>query len=139
MNLQEFLNKNNISNLKKEVTISKRLANPETGELFKFKIRALTQKEFEEARNAATTMPRNRKERVQVNNAVYYSKIIIAGCVEPNFKSAESISAVGVVTPEDYLNSVLLPGEINDLATAILDLSGFENDMDELIEEAKNL
>ena len=138
MNLQEFLNKNNVAGIEKTVTISKRLTDPDTGELFKFKIRALSSKEHEHARNMATRMPKNKNERVQVDNTIYCSQIILAGCIEPNFKDAQSIAELNCVSPEEYINRVLLPGEINDLSNEIDRLSGFGEDMSELVEEAKN-
>lgn len=138
MNLQEFLNKNNVAGIEKSVSISKRLTDPDTGELFKFKIRALSSKEHENARNMATRMPKRKNESVQVDNTIYYSQIILAGCIEPNFKDAQSIAALNCVSPEEYINRVLLPGEIVDLSNAIVRLSGFDEDMSDLVEEAKN-
>lgn len=138
MNLQEFLNRNKVDGIQGEVAISKRLANPETGELYKFKIRALTEKEYENARNEATTLPKKKKDRVKFDNALFNEKIIISACLYPNFKDAESIKEAGCIAPEDYLHKVLLPGEISDLSNAITKLSGFDEDMEELIEDAKN-
>ena len=138
MNLQEFLNKSNVAGIEKSVTISKRLTDPDTGELFKFKIRALSSKEYENARNMATRMPKRKNESVQVDNVIYYTQLILAGCIEPNFKDAQSIAELNCVSPEEYINRVLLPGEIIDLSTAIVRLSGFDEDMSALVEEAKN-
>lgn len=138
MNLQEFLNKNKVDGIQDEVAISKRLANPETGELYKFKIRALTEKEYEGARSAATTLPKKRKERTKFDTSAFNEKIIIAACIYPNFKDAESIKEAGCIAPEEYLHKVLLPGEVSDLANSITKLSGFDVDMEDLIEDAKN-
>lgn len=138
MNLQEFLNKNKVDGIQDEVAISKRLTNPETGELYKFKIRALTEKEYESARNEATTLPKKKKDRVKFDNALFNEKVIISACIYPNFKDAESIREAGCIAPEEYLHKVLLPGEISDLSNAITKLSGFDEDMEDLIDEAKN-
>lgn len=137
MRLQEFLN-STLANLEEEVAISKRLVDPETKELYKFKIRTLTDREYEDARTQATTLPKKKKDNVKFNNSLFNEKVILAGTIYPNFKDAESIKAVGCMTPEDYLHKVLLPGEISDLANAITKLSGFDNDMEDLIENAKN-
>lgn len=138
MNLQEFLNGNDVSNIQDEVVISNRLKNPETGELYKFKIRALTEKEYEAARSEAMTLPKKKKDRVKFDNSLFNEKVIIAGTIYPNFKDADSINKLGCLTPEQYLHKVLLPGEISDLSGAITKLSGFDTDAEELIEEAKN-
>lgn len=138
MNLQEFLNQNKVDGLQDEVVISKRLSNPETGELYKFTIRALTEKEYEGARSEATTLPRKRKDKTKFDSAIFNEKIIITACVYPNFKDADSIKAAGCIAPEEYLHKVLLPGEISDLSNAITKLSGFDEDMEDLIEVTKN-
>ncbi len=138
MKLQEFLNTSNVREIKDKVAISQRLKDPDSGELYKFEIRALTEKEYEVARSEATTLPRKKKESARFNNAIFNEKVILAGCIYPNFKDAESIKAATCISPEDYLHKVLLPGEISDLAEAITKLSGFDVGMEELVEEAKN-
>lgn len=138
MNLQEFLNKTNVTSIEEEVAISQRLKNPETGELFKFKIRPLTDKEWESARSEATTLPKKAKERSKFNNSYFNDRVVLAATIYPNFKDAESIQSLGCISPEQYLHKVLLPGEIAELSTRIVQLSGFTEDIDELIEESKN-
>ncbi len=138
MNLQEFLNKNNTADIKEEVVISNRLKNPETGELYKFQIRALTDREWENARNEAMTLPRKSKERGKFNQSLFNERVVISATLYPNFKDAESIQAVGCTTPEQYLHKVLLPGEIAELSAKISEISGFTEDLEELTEEAKN-
>lgn len=138
MNLQEYLNQNNVVGLKRKVAISKRLVNPDTGELYEFEIRALSPKEHENARKMATTMPKRKSERVQFDNTIFYDQVILAGCIEPNFKDANSIAELNCVSPEDYLHKVLLPGEIVNLSDEIVKFSGFDEDVEELVEEAKN-
>ena len=63
--------------------------------------------------------------------------LVILGTVDPNFEDAVSVKELGLVTPEDYVKAVLLPGEIEALGESILNLSGFK-DMEELRQEAKN-
>lgn len=138
MNLQEFLNKNSTIDIKCEVAISNRLKNPETGELYKFQIRALTDREWENARSEATTLPKKSKERSKFNQSLFNEKVVISATVYPNFKDSESISATGCITPEQYLHKVLLPGEIAELAVKISEISGFTEDLDDLTDEAKN-
>ena len=58
--------------------------------------------------------------------------------IEPNFKDADSIKKAGCQSPEQFLYKSLLAGEIAELAQQISALSGFDADMEEMVEEAKN-
>jgi len=59
-------------------------------------------------------------------------------CIEPNFNDMQSIEKAGVRTPGEFINKVLKAGEIIDLSNAITEISGFDQDTDEIVEEAKN-
>lgn len=134
MNLQEFLNSNPVDGLVEEVAVSERFKD-EKG-IIKFKVKALTNNQFEEIRKKCMTMKKAGK--VEFNTGKFNNSIVIANTIEPNFKDAESIKKLGCTTPEQYLNKVLLAGEIVELSQQIQKISGFNQDMDELVEEAKN-
>lgn len=134
--LQEFLNANPVDNLTAEVVVSDRFKDSE-GNILKFKIRAMSGDEFEECRKKSMTITGGKRRNVELNLGKLNAAIVISCTLEPNFKDAESIQKLGCATPEQYLNRVLLPGEIVELSSQIQQLSGFK-DMDELIEEAKN-
>ncbi len=137
MEFIDFIKDNNVNNMQEEVTVSQRLKDSETGKLFKFKIRALTNDEWETYRSQATDM-KAKKGKVRFNQALFNESVVIACTVEPNFKNAEDISSIGGYSAKDYLNKALLPGEVNALAAKIIELSGFDDDPEEIIEEAKN-
>lgn len=133
--LQDFLNENLVNGLTDEVVISPRFKDKE-GKLLKFKIKALSSPEFESIRKRCMTI--GKKGKVDFNTQQFNNSIVIEHTIEPNFKDAESLAKVGAINPEDYLNKVLLSGEIATLAEEIQKLSGFNVDMDSLVEEAKN-
>lgn len=136
--LQEFLNNNPVDNLTAEVVVSERFRD-KNGNILKFKIKAMTNEEFEEIRKAAMRVSFSKGKRsLDFDVRRFNELIVINNTVDPNFKDAESIKKLGCVTPEQYLNKVLLAGEIAELAQQIQKLSGFGKDMDELVEEAKN-
>lgn len=135
MSLQDFLNANPIDGLTEEVTVSKRFKDAE-GNLLKFKIKAMTGPEFEEVRRRSTTI--QKKGKVEFNAQLFNTISVINNTLVPDFKDAESINKLGCTTPEQYVNKVLLPGEIATLAEHIQRLSGFDVGMEELVEEAKN-
>lgn len=133
--LQDFLNANTIDNLTAEVPVSERFKD-ENGNIMKFKIKALTDNEYENARKASTKI--GRKGKVDFDSKLFYRTVVINNTIEPNFKDAESIKKVGCITPEQYVSKVLLAGELITLGQEISKLSGFDSDMDELVEEVKN-
>ncbi|MNB80547.1 Phage XkdN-like protein [compost metagenome] len=135
MNLQDFLNTHLVDELTDEVAISPRFVDS-NGKPLLFKIKAMTGQEFDEIRKACTTLKKGRK--VEFDSQRFNLKVIINHTAEPNFKDAASIKQVGVTTPEEYVQRVLLAGEIATLAQKISELSGFDVDMSDLVEEAKN-
>lgn len=133
--LQEFLNKNRVDGITAEVIVSKRLQD-ENGDYFKFKIKAMTEKDLQDARIKATK--RNKSSQEEVNEITLNHSIVINNTLDPCFKDAKSIDELNAGTPENYLSKILLPGEISTLSSKIFKLSGFDRSFEELAEEAKN-
>ncbi len=129
-NLLQFLIENPIDELIAEVIISQRLAG------FKFKIKAMSGEEFSEYQKLAMKIGGSKK--VEFNTKIFNEQIIINHTIEPNFKDAESIKQAGCQTPEQFLYKSLLAGEISELSQQISELSGFDKDINEAVEEAKN-
>lgn len=135
MSLQDFLNAHPVDDLTDEVAIAPRFKDSE-GNVLKFKIKAMTDSEFGDLRKACTTHRKGGK--VEFNAQKFNLQLVIRNTLDPNFKDAASLKAVGVGNSEDYVQKVLLAGEIQTLAQKISGLSGFDVDMNDLVEEAKN-
>lgn len=135
MNLQEFLNKNSVEGLKKEVNLGERFKD-ESGEPLYFVIKAMSQRDYADLRQRVTTF--NNDGRPTVNAAMLNMLCVIENTVTPNFKNMESLEALGCKTPEQYINKVLLPGEIDRLTGEIIALSGFGTGIKGLVGEVKN-
>jgi hypothetical protein len=133
--LQEFLNSHPVDNLIEEVIVSPRFKDSE-GNVLKFKIKAMTNQKFDELRKRYTRVGKGRK--VEFDAQGFNNAVVIEHTLDPDFKDAASIEKVGCATPEQYLNKVLLAGEIAKLVEEIQKISGFDVDMDVLVEEAKN-
>ncbi|MNW41167.1 Phage XkdN-like protein [compost metagenome] len=135
MSLQDFLNANPVDNLTEEVVVSPRFKDAD-GNWFKFTIKAMTNAEFDEIRKVATQMKKGRK--VEFDAQKFNLQMVINHTVNPNFKHAESIQNMGCTTPEQYVQRVLLAGEVTTLSSKIQELSGFDIEIPELVDEAKN-
>lgn len=132
--LQEFLKAHVIKDLTAEVKVSDRFKD-EQGNILTFTIKAMTNPQWESYRREAMTI--NKQGTITINMDRLNKLIVINHTVDPNFKDAASIQALGCQTPEEYVDLVLLPGELAQLSQEIQRLSGFKP-MDELVEEAKN-
>lgn len=128
--LLDFLVENPINDITEEIVVSQRLSK------FRFTIKGMTGPEFTEYQTAATAIGRHKK--VQFNSKLFNELVVINHTVEPNFRDAEAIKKAKCTTPEQFLYKSLLAGEIQELADRISSLSGFDKDLDETIDEAKN-
>lgn len=129
-NLLDFLVENPIDNLTAEIIVSERLSK------FPFKIKAMSGPEFSEYQKMATKIGRNKK--IDFNQRLFNELVVLNHTIEPNFKDAESIKRAGCTSPEHFLYSRLVAGEISELSNQISALSGFNTDLEQIIEEAKN-
>ena len=134
--LQQFLNQNKITNLTKEVFLSNRISDEE-GNLYPFTIRTLSSEEITALRSKSLR-PKGSTGDFYFDKTTFDISLVITATTEPNFKDAASIRELGYNTPEQYLESVLLPGEINRLSQLIQDFNGYSTTMDSLISQAKN-
>lgn len=128
--LLEFLIENPVDNLTAEVIVSQRLG------AYPFTIKGIGGTEFSEYQKMATKV--GKKNKVEFDSKLFNEMVVLNHTVEPNFRDAESIKKAGCLTPEQFLYKSLLAGEITELAQQISTLSGFDRDMDEAVEDAKN-
>ena len=106
---------------------------------YDFKIRPLTLEEHKAFQKKASKIKISGKKReVSFDQMEYYIDSVLACCLEPNFNDSSNVKKAGCVTPEMLLSKLLLPGEIITLGSKITDISGFEEDINDDIEEAKN-
>lgn len=128
--LMDFLIENeNVTEEVDEITLSERLKD------YKFKIKPISGNQFHKLKAECRTV---RKKKVFFDDAAFNEKLILKCCVEPNFSDEDSIQKAKVHTPNELINKVLKAGEITDLANAITTLSGFDQEPEEVVEEAKN-
>lgn len=126
----QFLIDNPVDNLTDEVVVSPRLAK------FPFKIKGMTGPEFSEYQKLSTKIGRHKK--VEFDSKIFNEMVVLNHTMEPNFRDAESIKKAGCQSPEQFLYKSLLAGEIAELSQQISSLSGFDRDMEDTVEEAKN-
>lgn len=133
--LQQILNLNVVDNLTHTVEISNRLKD-ENGDNLKFKIKPILFEDLNRLKKKASYVDKN--GNIQIDEGKLNTLCVIDATVEPSFKDTKSIEALKVATPEQYLNKVLLAGEIDRLIKEILNISGFIQNIDSLVDDVKN-
>lgn len=132
LTLTQFLIANPQDNVTEGVYISERFK----AAGFKFKISAMSGKQFSDYQKQATAVGRHRK--VNFDSQTFNELVVLNHTVEPNFKDAEAIKQAGCTSPEQFLYRSLRAGEISNLANEISVLSGFDSDPEALKDEVKN-
>lgn len=103
-----------------------------------FKIRAISQAENDRLVKEHTHKVKiNGQYEDRLDDLAYSRALLIAGTVEPDFRSTQMCEAYGTLNPLEVPGRMLLAGEYRRLSRAIMELSGF-NDDDAVIDEAKN-
>ena len=136
MSLVEFLKKNKVGTIEKEVVISERIKDDE-GNPVKFRIKNIHPKEFNGIYEKNVVKSKNGKV-LKENSYKSGLDLIIEACVEPNFKDVATLDELECVTSYEGVEKLLLPGEINNLVTAITEVNGFDKSLEELKNDVKN-
>lgn len=115
----------------------------EKGNPLMWEIKPLTTEETERIRLECTKevlVPGKRNVyRDKVNSNLYLDKIMVAAIVFPDLYNAELQDSYGVKTPEELLKKMVDdPSEYSDLMSFIQEQSGFDKDIDDEVDEAKN-
>lgn len=127
--LEKFLALPDVDNMIEEVFVSKRLGT--------FKVKAMTQTEFKDYQKQA--QGKIGKKGVDFDVGKFNLLMVAGQTVYPDFHNAELLEKAGCPNmPEKFITRKLLAGEIAELAKKIQEISGFDNEPEEDIEEAKN-
>jgi hypothetical protein len=130
--LNAFLNPVKVEN--KEVIISNRFQ--ENGKPVPFIIRPIHQKENEQLIKKYTKKDRKTNQET-FNRSEYVQALTASAVVFPNLADSELQTVYGLGETET-LKNMLLMGEFAELAKAVQELSGLDEDINEDIEEVKN-
>lgn len=112
------------------------------GAEFTFPCKALNARLMAEIQESQAKYEIKKKGGAEMKISMFQAKLkrIVAGCPTV-FKDESVISHFNARTPFDLVEILLLPGEIDDLANVIDDLSGFEleDDEDSIEDSIENL
>ena len=130
--LNAFLHPVQVEN--KEVIVSNRFQ--ENGKTVPFVIRPIAQEENKMLIKKFTK--KDKKGNESFDRAEYVSALTASAVVFPELTNAELQKAYGVLGESSLLQKMLYVGEYAELAQAVQNLSGLDQDINDDIEEAKN-
>lgn len=141
MSLKAFLKQSAILPENKKIVVSKRFVG-DSGKPIEWEVRAITSAEDEKIRTACTKrepIPGKRNQYTEKTDQAAYIRSLAAACtVFPNLNDKELQDSYGVMSAEQLIGEMLLPGEFAEYINRIGELTGFDVTMEERVEEAKN-
>ncbi|MEA4988924.1 MAG: phage portal protein [Anaerovorax sp.] len=138
-NLDAFLNPVKEENVK--VVVSKRFVG-EDKKPVEWELRALTGEEDEAIRKKCTRSVQVPGKRGQYTNETdinrYLGELAAACTVYPNLNDAALQKAYGVLGADSLLKTMLKAGEYAEYLEKVQKISGYDQTMEDLVDEAKN-
>ena len=131
--LKAFLNPIKVEN--KEVIVSNRFQ--EDGKPVPFIIKPISEKENELLLRKHIKKDKKTGQEV-LDRTAYSHALVAAAVVYPDLKNAELQKAYGVLGEAELLSAMLTIGEYATLSQAVTELSGLDEDINDLIDDAKN-
>lgn len=139
MNLSNFLNP--IKEENRRFVASKRFQD-ETGKPIEWEIKSITSEEDQAIIKSCTykvQVPGRRGQYTQETDYAKYLGLLAVACtVVPNLNSTELQDGYHVMGADSLLKAMLKPGEYAEYLKQVQEINGFDIDMEELTDKAKN-
>ncbi len=104
-----------------------------------WELRGLSESENEALRKSCTKIVRSKRgEAEKTDTSQYVGKLVVACVVYPDLKDPELQNSYGVMGADTLLKKMLTAGEYAALLEKVQEINGFDKDMNELVDEAKN-
>ena len=115
----------------------------EKGQPLLWEIRPLTSKETNKLTDECTFQEQVPGKpnvfRNKINSTKLLQKMMVASVVFPNLNDKDLQDSYGVMTPEELITEMVDdPGEYNNFGKYLNELNGFNEGINEKVEEAKN-
>ncbi|MGC5326433.1 phage tail assembly chaperone [Brevibacillus sp. SYSU BS000544] len=123
-----------------EVIVTNRYTD-DKGNPIPFVLKAIDTKRIEELQDECTVpqFKKGKKVGEKVDWKRFANRLAVETTVFPNFKDPELLKSYSLVDPCDLVKEILhVGGEYAELIQAVQRVNGFDNDFEDLVEEAKN-
>lgn len=134
-----FFAENAVGECIEEVFISERFKDKE-GKSVPWKIKAITEAENQEIRKASTRKVKAKggMQMPETDPNAYSTRLVAECVVFPNLKDSALQASYGVQGADNLIAKMLYPGEFAELVTKVQELNGFDQDINETSDKAKN-
>jgi hypothetical protein len=126
--LDDFLSLPNVNNITETIHVNDRI-----GDLVVKPMTVAQHKSYQDRCRGKVN-----KNGVTFDYSKFNALVMIGQTVDPDFSDADFLQKAGYLTAADFVNAKFKAGEVTEIATQIIQLSGFDVDMDDRIDEAKN-
>ena len=117
--------------------ISDRFA--DKGKPIPFEFKAISRDKDKELKKSCTKKVKMKGTYInELDTDAYMDKFVASSIVFPNLKDADLQASYGVMGEVNLLKKMLLPGEFSEALQVTQEVNGYDKDMSELVEEAKN-
>jgi len=123
-----------------KAVVSERFLDPETEKPYEWELRPLTVPEEESIRRECMIPGRDKKNRItqELDQNKYTSMSIAKSVVFPDLESVELQDSYGAMGAEDLIKKMLLSSENIRLMKVFNRVSGIDQSMEEMVDEAKD-
>ena len=136
-----FLAQNKVKQENVKFAVSKNFIGAD-GKPIEWELRPITADEDDAIRRAATrkvkVAGRSNAYTQEMDANTYLAKLTATSVVFPDLKNAELQNSYGVMGEEALLKAMLTGGEFINLSSKVSEINGFDTDVNDLVEEAKN-
>lgn len=114
----------------------------ENGKPIEWEIKQISNKEDESLKRMCTknikVQGRGNATRPELDTTLYMGKLAAACTVYPDLKNTELLNSYGVLGDDDLLKEMLSTGEYAEYCVKVTEVNGFDVDINDKIDEAKN-
>lgn len=137
--LKFFLKQNTIPVENQEVEISKRFKDDQ-GNFVKFEIKPISNEMDDILRKQNTRQVKKAKGVFvpETDTQGYYMDLVLKSLVYPDLNDKELQDSWGVMDSKELINAMMLPGEYSSLLQEVQKINGWDINIEDIKEEAKN-
>lgn len=137
--LKFFLKQNTIPVENQEVEVSKRFKD-DAGNTVKFEIKSISNEMDDALRKQNTRQVKKAKGVIvpELDQQKYFVDLVLKSLVYPDLDDKELQDSWGVMDSRELINAMLLPGEYTALLQEVQKINGWDVNIEDIKEEAKN-
>ena len=137
--LKFFLKQNTIPVENQEVEVSKRFKD-DAGNTVKFEIKSISNEMDDALRKQNTRQVKKAKGVIvpELDQQKYFVDLVLKSLVYPDLNDKELQDSWGVMDSKELINAMLLPGEYSSLLQEVQKINGWDINIEDIKEEAKN-